>query len=177
MKYDEFVSSCIVHMNRSIQKQGLSEEKKKQILEEKVLREELIRESHHELQCSCTPDISSDSHGIHIDPCYKKYVRHYFSWLIFRYFQRYACSKCVVFLFQRSSCSKVLAFQLNGCSRGYNSQKQLAMAFFKKAIFLQNLILGFPHEIVPVQKMQVQSSLKINSFKDIFLKFCDSISF
>ena len=61
-------------MNRSIQTQCLSEENNKQIQEVKELREELKRENHHELQCSSIPEIFSDSHGLHIDPCYKKYL-------------------------------------------------------------------------------------------------------
>ena len=88
------------------------------------------REKHHDLQCFNIPEIFSDSHGIHIVSCYKKYVWNYFSWLVFRHFKRYAqilevmicsklcskiCSKFLVFLIQRSSCSQVIAFQLNGC--------------------------------------------------------------
>ena len=47
--------------------------------------------------------------------------------------------------------------------------------FFQKTIFLQNPILELSNEIVPVKELQVQSSLKINSFKGMFLKFGDSI--
>ena len=156
---------------------GFSEVNKKRILEAKALKEELKRDSHHELQCSSIPEIFSDSHGTHIDPCYKKYLWNYFSWLAFRCFQRYACLKFVVFLFRRSSSSQVPPFQLNGCILAYNnSQKQLTTAFLKKPIFLQYLIIELTHEVVnPVKDLQVQSSLKINSVSVMFLKSGDWI--
>ena len=77
---------CIVHYHNQPKHSNindLSEEDKKRILEAKALRKEAKRESHHELQCFSIPQIFSDSHGIHIHPCYKKYVRNYFSWLVF----------------------------------------------------------------------------------------------
>ena len=136
-------------------------------------REEVKRESHHELQCSSIPESFSDSHRIHIDQCYKKYLWNYFSWVVFKYFQVYACLKFVAFLFQRSSCSQVLAFLLNACIPACNSPKQLLTAYFKKTIFFQNLILELSHETVLVKGLQVQSSLKINSFTGMCLKFGD----
>ena len=60
---------------------------------------------------------------------------------------------------------KNLAFQLNGCIPAYNSQKQLSTAFFWILIF------ELSHEIIPVKELQAQSSLKINSFKGMLLKF------
>ena len=120
-------------------------------------REEVKRESHHELQCSSIPEGFSDSHRIHIDQCYKKYLWNYFSWVVFKYFQIYACLKFVAFLFQRSSCSQVLAFLPNACIPAYNSPKQLELS----------------HETVLVKGLQVQSSLKINSFTGMCLKFGD----
>ena len=47
--------------------------------------------------------------------------------------------------------------------------------FLEKAIFLQNRILKLSDEIVPVKELQVQSSLKKNSFKGMFPKFGVSI--
>ena len=68
---------CIVHYHNQ-QKysdiKGLPKENKTWILEVNMLREEVKGEIHHELQCSSIVETFSDSHGIYIDPCYKKYV-------------------------------------------------------------------------------------------------------
>ena len=47
--------------------------------------------------------------------------------------------------------------------------------FFKKNYFSSNRILALSDYIVPVKELQVQSSLKMISFKGMFLKFGDSI--
>ena len=66
---------CIVHCHYQQKYPNikvLSEEHKKRILEAKALREEVKGENYHELNCSSIPKTFSDSHGLHIDPCYKK---------------------------------------------------------------------------------------------------------
>ena len=98
------------------------------IVEVKALREEVKRENHHELQCSSIPEIFSDTRGIHMDPCYEKYLK--------------STSKFVVLLVQRYSCSQVLAFEFSGCSLGYNSLKQLSIVFLKKLFFFKFLFLN-----------------------------------
>ena len=96
-----------------------------------------------------------------------------FSMVGFQAFSKISLFK-VCFSFQRTSCSQVLAFQLNGCIPAYNSQKQVATVFFKKTVFLQNLILELFNEIVSEKELQLQPPLKMNSFKGMFLKFCYS---
>ena len=135
-------TKCSHNQQKNLNIKGLSKEDKRRILEAKALREEVKRENYYELQCSRIPEIFSDSHGIHIDSCDKKYKWNYFSELVFRHFQRYPCLKFAVFLFQRSSWSHLLSFQLNGCIPGYNSRTQLATVFLKKKLFFFKILLN-----------------------------------
>lgn len=73
---------CVVHYNNHEKYsniKSLSDVNKQRILEAKRLREEVEGENHHEDQCSSIPQIFTDAHGIHLEPCYKKYVLNYIS--------------------------------------------------------------------------------------------------
>eukprot|EP00794_Sanderia_malayensis_P014842 gene14842-biopygen11931 len=72
--------SCIVHYKIKESKysniKAISDIKKEKLYASKRLREELDGEKNHKDQCNGIPDeIDPNVHGIHLDPCYKKFVK------------------------------------------------------------------------------------------------------
>ena len=68
---------CIVHYDcagktKYSKIKPLSETKKEQIISAKVLREKIGGNNHHEEQCSNIPEVFEETHGNHMEPCYKK---------------------------------------------------------------------------------------------------------
>ena len=69
---------CVVHYkkcDRYSTIRTLTEQNKKRILQAKEIRESLATaNTHHKEQCDSVPDVYNDEiHGIHLDPCYKRY--------------------------------------------------------------------------------------------------------
>ena len=75
MRYDEFDLYCSLPETIEVFKeQGFIRGKQEEDSGSKsIIKEKVKREKHHELQCFNIPEIFSDSHGIHIASCYKKY--------------------------------------------------------------------------------------------------------
>eukprot|EP00794_Sanderia_malayensis_P006423 gene6423-7156_t len=72
--------SCIVHYKIKESKysniKAISDINKEKLYAAKRLREELDGEKNHKDQCNGIPDeIDPNVHGIHLDPCYKKFVK------------------------------------------------------------------------------------------------------
>ena len=68
---------CVVHYKNHTKYSNvktLSEENKIRIQSAKKLRESLGEDNNHEEQCCNIPETFDDVHGIHLEPCYKKYV-------------------------------------------------------------------------------------------------------
>lgn len=69
--------SCVVHYKNQTKYSNikpLSEDNKKRIIAAKEVRERVRGENHHEEQCSKIPKAFNKNHGIHVDPCYKRYI-------------------------------------------------------------------------------------------------------
>ena len=67
---------CIIHYKNQSKYSNikeLSEDNKNRITAAKQLRESLGGDDHHEDQCCSVPETFSDIHGIHLEPCYRKY--------------------------------------------------------------------------------------------------------
>ena len=141
MKYDEFVSIYIVHINRSVQNQGLSEEKKKRILEAKVLREGSNRESHHGLQCFSIPEIFLIAMECILIHATKSTDEIIFHGQFLGILQRYACSKKIFFFFSMIFLFKSTGFSIQLLHPRLQQSEDLCNGFFffffcKKTIFL-----------------------------------------
>ena len=72
--------TCIIHYEKKdslcSKIKAISEVNREKIYAAKQLREKLGGQNHHALQCSTVPDlIDAEKHGIHLEPCYKKFVR------------------------------------------------------------------------------------------------------
>ena len=68
---------CVIHYKNQPKYsniKALSEDNIQRILAAKQLREKIGGRNHHLEQCSGIPDSFDGSHGIHIEPCYKKYA-------------------------------------------------------------------------------------------------------
>ena len=69
---------CIVHYDGKEQYSKLkdvSEQNESRIREAKAKQETFSDENRHEKQCHLVPDIiDNDIHGIHMEPCYKKFT-------------------------------------------------------------------------------------------------------
>ena len=68
---------CIVHYDcagktKYSKIKPFSETKKEQIISAKALREKIGGNNHHEEQCSNIPEVFEETHGNHMEPCYKK---------------------------------------------------------------------------------------------------------
>ena len=71
--------NCIIHYNIKDAKYSkikpLSETSKKRIISAKNMQQSKGGLNHHKEQCDCVPeDIDPSKHGIHLEPCYKKFV-------------------------------------------------------------------------------------------------------
>lgn len=72
--------TCIIHYGKNKSRcskiKAISEVNREKIYAAKLLREKLGGQNHHAPQCSTVPDlIDTEKHGIHLEPCYKKFVR------------------------------------------------------------------------------------------------------
>ena len=70
---------CVVHYNlKDVQYSNvtpLSENAHGRLLEAKAIRQELGGENEHKHQCDSIPAvINPNKHGIHLEPCYKKFT-------------------------------------------------------------------------------------------------------